>query len=74
MEIGLKHYEVPVLSVKQKGKDIVTLVDTGASNNMIAEHTLQKMGSNVSMRKMKSFSFMILWAKSKFRKPVSDSK
>ena len=44
MEIGLKHYEVPVLSVKQNGKDIVTLVDTGASNNMIAEHTLAENG------------------------------
>ena len=44
MEIGLKHYEIPVLAVKQNGKEIVTLLDTGASSNMIAEHTLMENG------------------------------
>ncbi len=40
MEIGLKHYQLPVLSVKQKGKDLVTLLDTGSADNMIAKQTL----------------------------------
>lgn len=40
MEIGLNTYGLPVLSVKQNGKDLVTLVDTGATCNMIAEQTL----------------------------------
>lgn len=40
MEIGLKHYSLPVISVKQKGKDHVTLIDTGSTSNMIAEQTL----------------------------------
>jgi hypothetical protein len=40
MEIGIKHYQLPVLSVKQKGKVLVTLLDTGSANNMIAKQTL----------------------------------
>ena len=40
MEIGLKFYGVPVLSVKQNGKELVTLVDTGATGNMMAEQAL----------------------------------
>lgn len=40
MEIGLKYYGMPVLSVKQNGKEIVTLLDSGADGNMIAEKTL----------------------------------
>jgi hypothetical protein len=40
MEIGLKYYGMPVLSVKQNGKEIVTLLDSGADGNMIAEQTL----------------------------------
>lgn len=40
MEIGLKYYGLPVVCVRQNGKEIVTLVDTGATNNMIARKTL----------------------------------
>lgn len=40
MEIGLKHYGLPVVCTRQNGKEIVTLVDTGATNNMIARNTL----------------------------------
>ena len=40
MEIGLKHYSVPVISIKQKGKDLVTLIDTGSFENMIAEQAM----------------------------------
>lgn len=40
MEIGLKHYGLPVVCTWQNGKEIVTLVDTGATNNMIARKTL----------------------------------
>ncbi len=40
MEIGLKYYQLPVLSVKRKGKDLVTLLDTGSADNMIAKQTL----------------------------------
>ena len=40
MEMGLKFYGLPVLSVKQNGKELVTLVDTGATNNMIAGQSL----------------------------------
>lgn len=40
MEIGLTHYGLPVVCTRQNGKEIVTLVDTGATNNMIARKTL----------------------------------
>ena len=40
MEIGLKYYQLPVLSVKQKGKDLVALLDTGSADNAIAKQTL----------------------------------
>lgn len=40
MEIGLKFYDVPVLSVKQNGVELVTMVDTGSTNNMIANKAL----------------------------------
>ena len=40
MEIGLNLYSVPVVSVKQNGKEMVALVDTGATNNIIAKTTL----------------------------------
>ena len=40
MEIGLKFYDVPVLSVKQNGVELVTMVDTGSTSNMIANKAL----------------------------------
>lgn len=40
MEIGLKFYDVPVVSVKQNGVELVTLVDTGATSNMISNKAL----------------------------------
>lgn len=40
MELGIKRYEVPVMWVKQNGKDLIAMVDTGSFENMIAEHTL----------------------------------
>jgi hypothetical protein len=40
MEIGLTHYGLPVVCTRQNGKEIVTLVDTGATKNMIARKTL----------------------------------
>lgn len=46
MEIGLQFYDLPVLSIKQNGKELVTLVDSGATDNMIAEKTLNDNGFN----------------------------
>ena len=40
MEIGLNFYGLPVLSVKQNGKELVTLIDSGATGNMIAGKAL----------------------------------
>lgn len=40
MEIGLKHYGLPVISVSQNEKELVTMVDTGASTNMISSQAL----------------------------------
>lgn len=40
MEIGLKTYGLPVLPIKQDEKELVTLVDTGATCNMIADQSL----------------------------------
>ena len=40
MDIGLQFYGLPVLSVKQNGKELVTLVDTGSTTNMISRQTL----------------------------------
>lgn len=40
MEIGLKFYGLPVLSVVQNGVELVTLVDTGSTSNMIANQAL----------------------------------
>ena len=40
MEMGLKFYRVPVLPVKQNGKELVTLVDTGANVNVISNQAL----------------------------------
>ena len=42
MEIGLKYYGLPVVCVRQNGKEIVTLVDTGATNNMITRTSLEE--------------------------------
>lgn len=38
--MGLKFYGIPVLPVKQNGKELVTLVDTGANVNVIANQAL----------------------------------
>lgn len=44
MDIGLKVYGVPVLPMMQNGKEIVTLADTGATNNAIASQTITEHG------------------------------
>ena len=44
MDIGLKVYGVPVLPMMQNGKEIVTLADTGATNNAIASQTITDNG------------------------------
>ena len=44
MEMGLKFYRVPVLPVKQNGKELITLVDTGANVNVIANQALTDNG------------------------------
>lgn len=41
MEIGLKYYGVPVVPMKQNDKEIVTMADTGATNNIIASQTVK---------------------------------
>jgi hypothetical protein len=40
MEIGLEFYGLPVLAVKQNGVELVALVDTGSTSNMIANQAL----------------------------------
>ncbi len=40
MEIGLKYYDMPLLYMFQNGKEILTLADTGASNNILASKTI----------------------------------
>ena len=40
MGMGLKFYRVPVLPIKQNGKELVTLVDTGANINVISNQAL----------------------------------
>lgn len=40
MTIGLKYYNMPLLSMHQNGKEIMVLADTGASNNMLASQTI----------------------------------
>jgi hypothetical protein len=44
MEIGLKYYGLPVLSIRQNKKDIVMLADTGATHNVIALKTIKDNG------------------------------
>lgn len=44
MEIGLKVYGLPVLAMMQNDKEIVTLADTGATNNAIANQTITDNG------------------------------
>ena len=44
MGIGLQFYNLPVLPVSQDGIELVTLVDTGSTNNMIAEQALNDCG------------------------------
>ena len=53
MEIGLHFYNLPVLSIKQNGKELVTLVDSGATDNMIAEKTLNDNGFDYKRTKGK---------------------
>lgn len=40
MAIGLEIYRIPVVLIKQNGIELVTLVDTGATNNAIANQAL----------------------------------
>jgi hypothetical protein len=40
MEIGLKNYGLPVLAVRQKGENFVTMLDTGSTSNMISKKML----------------------------------
>lgn len=40
MEIGLRYYGLPVVSVSQNGKELVTLVDSGSTSNMISCYSL----------------------------------
>lgn len=40
MMFGLKYYGAPVVAFMQNGKEILTLVDTGATNNVIAKQSL----------------------------------
>ena len=42
MEIGLKNYGLPMISIRKDGKDIVTMADSGATNNMIAAQTIKE--------------------------------
>ena len=48
MEIGLNNYGLPVVAVIQNKKEIVALVDTGATSNMIAEQTVNNHKFNCS--------------------------
>lgn len=40
MIMGLKFYGIPVLPIMQNGKELVTLVDTGANENVVANQAL----------------------------------
>ena len=40
MEVGLNNYGLPVIAVIQNKKEIVALLDSGATTNMIAEQTV----------------------------------
>ena len=42
MEIGLKYYGLPVVCIRQDGKEIVALVDTGATTNLIARKSIEE--------------------------------
>ena len=44
MEIGLKKYGLPLLAIIQDGNEIMTLADTGATNNMIASQSITENG------------------------------
>ena len=48
MEIGLNNYGLPVVAVIQNKKEIVALVDTGATSNMIAKQTVNSHNFNCS--------------------------
>lgn len=48
MDIGLKHYSLPVLAIRQKAKELVTMVDTGSASNMISEQALSEYKFNCS--------------------------
>ena len=40
MQLGLDYYGLPVVCLKQNGKEIITIIDTGATNNILAEKTV----------------------------------
>ena len=44
MEIGLKNYGLPVLSLRQAGKEIVALADSGATDNILSLHAITETG------------------------------
>ena len=44
MEIGLKHYGVPVLAIRQNGEDIAVMADTGSSCNTMALPAITEYG------------------------------
>ena len=48
MEIGLSHYGLPVVAIRQNGTDIAMVADTGASENAIARQSLEEYSFNHS--------------------------
>ena len=42
MEIGLDYYGVPILSIQQDGQDIVTIADSGSSDNILSEKAITR--------------------------------
>lgn len=44
MGIGLEHYSLPVLPIKQGDMEILSLADTGATHNIITKQTINNYG------------------------------
>ena len=44
MEIGLKNYGLPILSLRQDGKEVVALADTGSTNNVLSSQVITELG------------------------------
>lgn len=44
MELGIRYYNLPVISMRQNGNEIVALADTGASDNIISIQSLTDKG------------------------------